>query len=124
MKSVTASIVGGFQVINQARGHAVYADEPEEVGGTNLAQKPGELLLSALASCKVITCKMYAERKKWNIEDIRITLSITDEFPKVIEKSMEFIGDLDDDQRKRLLDISGRCPVAKMIDPSYEYKIV
>lgn len=124
MKTVTASIVNGFHVKSEARGHEIHADEPKDVGGTDLAQKPGEILLSALASCKAITCKMYAQRKQWDVQDIRITLTIRDEAPKVIEKSIEFIGDLDEDKKERLLEISGRCPVAKLIDPSIEYKIV
>lgn len=124
MKQVSTSILDGYHVQSKTVNHILEADEPISVGGTDLAPNPSEMLLAALASCKAITCKMYASRKKWKIDDIRITLTIRDEAPRVIEQSIEFIGDLDDDQKKRLFEISGRCPVAKMIDPAIEIKSV
>lgn len=115
----------GYLVENEARSMKWLSDEPENVGGSNLGPKPTELLLSALASCKLITVQMYASRKEWPLEDIEIELTILEKgSPTVVEKKIRFKGELSDDQKERLLDISGRCPVAKMLSNSIEYKLV
>ncbi|XOV68184.1 MAG: OsmC family protein [Fluviicola sp.] len=115
----------GFTVRMSARGHEVLADEPKEVGGTDLGAKPGELLLSSLAGCKLITLRMYAERKGWDLGETTISLrylEIGD--PTIVEKKIRFSADLTEGQIKRLVDISGRCPVAKMLKNSIVYEIV
>ncbi len=124
MRYVDASLVSGYQVKNSTRGFNWLADEPEEKGGANTGPRPSELMLSALASCKIITCKMYAERKGWDLWNVDIRLSIPEDQKNVIEKRIRFDGDLTDEMRERLLVISGRCPVVKMIDPAIEFKIV
>lgn len=122
---LTGVIHGSFRVEMEARGHQVLADEPEEVGGTNTAAKPGELVLAALASCKLITMRMYAERKGWDLGETRIDLCYIEKGdPTIIEKKIHFGGDLSDEQKKRLTDISGRCPVAKMLSKSISFEIV
>ena len=55
-----------YQVINEVTQHQWKSDEPEDLGGKNAGPTPVELLLSALASCKLITVRMYAERKQWD----------------------------------------------------------
>lgn len=115
----------GFTVKMTVRGHEVIADEPEDVGGTNLGAKPGELLLSSLAGCKLITMRMYAERKGWELGETTIELRyIEKDDPTIVGKKIRFSGDLDEDQVKRLIDISGRCPVAKMLQNSITYEVV
>lgn len=124
MKYVEASFKSRYGVVNTTRGHEWLADEPAEKGGDDEGPRPSELLLSALASCKIITCRMYAEHKGWDVTDIKIRLSIDENEPKIIEKMIRFEGNLDQEQRDRLLVISGRCPVAKMIDPEIQYRLV
>lgn len=115
-----------YTVVNSARNHTWLVDEPIEVGGLDLAQKPTEQLLSALVSCKIITVKMYAERKEWDVQNIYIDLVLGDkEGDKIIiEKSIKFEGNLTQEQKDRLIEISGRCPVAKLVANSFEFKIV
>ncbi len=52
--------------------HHLIADESEEVGGKNLGPAPGEFLMVSLASCTAITVRMYADRKQWPLEKIRV----------------------------------------------------
>lgn len=99
-----------------ASGKTIYADEPEEVGGTDLAPAPGEFLLISLASCTAITLRMYADRKKWDVTKIRVEVA-----SQKLEFKMQFIreisleGNLDDEQRQRLLQIANSCPVHKTL---------
>ncbi|MEO1584053.1 MAG: OsmC family protein [Planctomycetota bacterium] len=89
-------------------------------GGKDLGASPVAQLTGALASCKSITGRMYAERKGWPLESIRVDVrhvrKDVDGKPRdVFETTLTLKGDLDDDQRKRIEDIAGRCPVSRMI---------
>ena len=97
-------------------GHQVIADESEEVGGTNLGPAPGEFLMISLASCTAITLRMYADRKKWNVEKIKVEVAFEKaQYKTIFKREISFEGDLDDDQRNRLLQIANSCPVHKTL---------
>lgn len=100
-------------------GHDVIADEPEELGGTNQGPAPGEFLLISLASCTAITLRMYANRKNWPVETIRVEVDFEKvENKTIFKREIELTGDLTDEQRARLLQIANACPVHKtLINP-------
>lgn len=115
----------GYAVTLTARNHTVVADEPTELGGTDLGAKPSELLLGSLAACKLITMRMYAQRKGWDLGTVTIQLKYKEKGdPTIVEKAIRFTGPLDEKQESRLLEISGRCPVAKMLKNSIIFEIV
>jgi putative redox protein len=71
-----------------------------------------------------MTVRMYANRKGWPLERVRVTLrhsrihaqdcadcETQKGWIDHIDRDIELSGDLDDDQRQRLLHIAGRCPV-------------
>lgn len=126
MVEVKGHLKEKYTVENSARDHTWLVDEPIEVGGLDLAQKPSEQLLSALVSCKIITVKMYAERKGWDVKNIYVHLALGDKIgdKTIIEKSIKYEGELTQEQKERLTEISGRCPVAKLVANSFEFKIV
>ena len=108
--------------------HHLVADEPESFGGNNLGPSPYEYLNAALGSCTALTIKMYAARKKWALEEVYVYLTYAKKHAEeigleieqtgkidVIEKKIKFKGELDDDQRKRLLEIASKCPVHKTL---------
>jgi putative redox protein len=102
-----------------AGGHFIYADEPEELGGTDEGMTPGALLFASLGSCTAITIRMYADRKEIPLTSIKIALSISPENKMdkstTITRKIELMGDLDDQQRQRLMQIADKCPIHKML---------
>jgi putative redox protein len=105
---------GRFQVEVQAGGQTFMADEPVDAGGDGTGPNPYELLAAGLGACTAMTLRLYAARKGWALKraevrvlHIRATLAARDRFAREI--AIE--GDLDDDQRHRLLEIANRCPV-------------
>ncbi|SFH48186.1 OsmC family protein [Pedobacter insulae] len=102
-----------------AEGHFIYADEPKELGGTDEGMTPGALLLASLGSCTAITIRMYADRKQISLNSIKIELSICpeDEMDKstTITRNIELEGELDDQQRERLMQIADKCPIHKLL---------
>lgn len=137
-KQVTVRIGDeGFTSDIIAGKHYLRADEPVSVGGNDYGPNPYELLLSSLGACTVMTLKMYAARKKWPLEEAVVHLShgktYVDDCKSceeggtkidVIEKSIELKGDLDEKQRKRLLQIADKCPVHKTLHSEVSIKTV
>jgi putative redox protein len=100
----------------RARNHDLVADEPEEVGGKDLGPRPGDFYRMSLASCTAITLRMYANRKKFDVTKIEVTVaSEPGEGKTILYTDIEIIGDLDETQRQRMLQIAKLCPVHKVL---------
>lgn len=109
-----------YQVSIDARDHRWLADEPEEAGGGDTGPQPGELLLSSLGACTAVTVKMYANRKKWPVEEITVEMRFNSEakpdpLTTVIDMEVHFTGNLSEEQRERLLQIAHSCPIHKLL---------
>lgn len=109
-----------YQVSIDARDHRWLADEPEEAGGGDTGPQPGELLLSSLGACTAVTVKMYANRKKWPLDNVEVELRFNSEakpdpLTTVIDMEVHFTGNLSEEQLARLLQIAHSCPVHKIL---------
>lgn len=115
-----------------ANGHFLLADEPEDEGGTNLGGSPYDLLMAALGTCTAMTIRMYANHKKWPLEEVKVHLTrekrhaedATDLSDKnkleFIDRYVELSGNLSNEQRERILEIANKCPVHKTLTNGLE----
>lgn len=126
---VVARTAEGYRTPILASGHALIADEPVAVGGTELGPTPYDLLASALGACTTMTLQMYARRKEWPLREAIVRLrhskvhALDEEQCEhraarmdQLDRSVELIGDLSDDQRARLLEIANKCPVHRTLE--------
>lgn len=94
----------------------LWADEPEDEGGANSAPNPFQYLLAALGSCTSITVRMYAARKGWDLQSLVVDIDMfRRESDILFERRIQLFGNLDEEQRQRLLQVAKACPVAKII---------
>jgi putative redox protein len=113
--------------------HSVVMDEPNEVGGDNVGMTPYEMLLSALGGCIAMTLRLYARRKEWPLEDVRVLLTHDKLHAKdcqeceneegmldVIRRKVEIKGNLTPEQHARLQEIATRCPVHRTLTGTIE----
>lgn len=70
---VTGDLAGLTEVDLSARGHAVKVDEPQALGGQDLAANPVEYALIALASCQAITYRFWAAKLGIELDGLEVT---------------------------------------------------
>ena len=107
-----------FKTVLSNGRHELIGDEPTTNGGGDLGFSPSELLCSALATCTCVTLRMYADRKQWNLTDVKAHISFTRNTEKnisIIKRDIELIGDLSVDERERLLSIANQCFIHKTL---------
>ncbi|MEM1398341.1 MAG: alpha/beta fold hydrolase [Pseudomonadota bacterium] len=117
-----------FQNAVQAGAHRLLADEPAGMGGTNTGPSPYDYLLVALGACTNMTLRLYAEHKGLPLTKVTTELhhekihasdcaecETKDGKLDRITRTLSFDGDLDDDQRARLLQIADKCPVHRTL---------
>ena len=117
MRDVAVRWAGGkFSQDITIAGHSLRADEETDKGGDDTGPAPHELLLAALGSCTATTLKVYAERKGWPLADVQVALTgASADGGLVITRKLSLVGDLDAEQRQRLLEIAEKCPVHKTL---------
>jgi len=135
MATVTVSHVPGtaYQTRIETEGLAITGDEPVESGGDGLGPSPYELLLAGLGHCTVLTILLYARRKEWPLEQVVVRstherLVLNDSSSgELVKKKLERItqviaiqGSISDEQRARLLEIAGKCPVHRTLSGQVE----
>jgi putative redox protein len=97
-------------------GFRLRADEPLDKGGADTGPEPHEFVLSALGACTAMTLRLYAARKGWPLTRVRVTLNGGPvEGKYAITRSITLDGELDAEQRQRLIEIATRCPVHRTL---------
>lgn len=112
-----------------AAGHALQIDEPESVGGTDRGPSPYDLLGAALGGCTTLTLRLYANRKKLDVEHIETYVDhekrhvndcedCEDGKKRIdhFDRKIKIVGDITPEQRQRMLEIADMCPVHKTLE--------
>ena len=115
MRIVARRVEGYAHDVELDGSHDLRVDEPAEAGGTDTGPRPTELLGASLAGCIAITVEMYARRKGWDVGAVEVDVEMTYDgpVPSGFEVGVKLPGELDDEQRRRLLVIATKCPVHK-----------
>ena len=115
---------GRYQQEVIAAQHRLIADEPHAMGGGDAGPAPFDFVMAGLGACTSMTLRMYAERREWPLTGIRVELShdkvdIDGVSRDRISRDIELQGPLDDEQRRRLLEIAGKCPVHRALTAAF-----
>ncbi len=118
---------GFLQEVESGR-HRFTVDEPVNVGGTDAAATPYDLVLAALGSCTSMTVGLYARRKGIPLEGVAVSLwhskihaSDCEECETRegridrIEVAIELSGPITDAHRARLMEVAKMCPVHRTL---------
>ncbi len=119
---------GKFQQTVSVGPHRLLADEPVSAGGEDTGPGPYDFLLAGLGACTSMTMRLYADRKALPLDRVTVTLKhskihasdcaecdtkegMLDQIDRVIAMD----GGLDDEQRKKLMEIADKCPVHRTL---------
>lgn len=119
---------GYLQDVIAGPRHYTRADEPKAMGGTDAGMTPYQFLSAALGACTSMTIRMYARRKKWDLRHVSVDVTHdkihasdcehcnANEKIDVMNRRITLDGDLDQEQRQRLLEIADKCPVHRTLE--------
>jgi putative redox protein len=97
------------------------ADEPVSGGGKDLGPDPYTLLLSSVASCVLVTLRMYIDRKNWDIHSIMVNVNMYQEIVNnvpttIIDRDLILDENVPSEQKIKLQEIASHCPISKILE--------
>jgi putative redox protein len=120
---ISETSAGGLQMQIDVSGYTWTGDEPVDEGGTGKGPNPYDLLLASLGACTAMTVRVYARQRAWPLDGVSVIATHEmrkgagdaehgESFVQVVHLQGE---NLSLEQRIRLLDVAGRCPVHRTI---------
>jgi uncharacterized OsmC-like protein/alpha-beta hydrolase superfamily lysophospholipase len=135
--TVRETRAGRFQQEIKAGRHRFLADEPVEVGGLDSGPGPYDLVLAGLGACTSMTLRLYAERKALPLDRVTVRLGHSrihavdcencetkEGMLDRIDRAITLTGNLNEEQRKRLLEIADKCPVHRTLTSEIDIRTV
>ena len=109
-----------FKAMASSRSFQYSIDTLKKKGGQDSAPTPVEYFLSGIASCVAITIRMYADKMKWNLGEIYVEVQEKTELTKngvvkTIVENISFENKISEAQKRSILEVSDKCPVALMV---------
>ena len=108
--------------------HRLVADEPVSAGGGDAGPDPYDYLLASLGVCTSMTVGLYARRKQFPLENIKVSLwhsrihakdcdecETREGMVDRIDVEVELTGALNAEQHATLMDIAAKCPVHRTL---------
>src|ERR1043165_91180 len=110
-----------YQCTIEWRNGKFISDEPTTSGGKDLGPDPHTLLLSSVASCTLITMRMYIDHKGWDIPQLAVNVNmykeiINEETINVIDRDVVFLTEVDAERKLQIIDIAKKCPISKILE--------
>jgi putative redox protein len=128
---------GKFQQEVIVGAHRLLADEPVAVGGMDSGPGPYDLLLAGLGACTSMTLRLYAERKQLPLKQTTVRLhhnkvhatdcaecETKEGMIDRIDIAITLDGDLDAEERARLMEIADKCPVHRTLESEIDIRTV
>jgi putative redox protein len=126
---VVARRIEGFShEVDLGDGFEMVVDEPAADGGNGTGPRPTQLLATSLAGCTAITIELYAERKGWDLPGLEVAVEMSSAgedvpihaVPTHFAVEVALPDGLDDEQRRKLMVIAGKCPVHRLLEHGAE----
>lgn len=122
---VSETGTGRYENRIRVRHHAFVADEPASAGGADAGPNPYEYVAAGLGACTSMTLRMYADRKEWPLAKVSVDVTHAKEpnadgptapIIDVFKRSVSIEGDLNEEQKARLIEIAEKCPVHRTLE--------
>jgi putative redox protein len=110
-----------YQCSIEWRNGKFISDEPLSSGGKDLGPDPYTLLMSSVASCVLVTLRMYIDRKNWDIPSLTVNVNmyhetINDIKTTIIDRDLILGENVPDEQKTKLQEIASHCPISKILE--------
>ena len=120
------SIIASSQVLTLAEPwkgevssgtHQFLTDKPEQFGGHDTGPAPYDFLTASLASCTMITLRMYAQHKGIDLGEftVEVDFHTNREQQERIERRVVFKQTVAQDLQEKLLNVCSKTPVTKTL---------
>jgi uncharacterized OsmC-like protein len=133
---VVRGSANGFLQEVTAGKHRFRVDEPTSLGGTEAAPDPYDYVLAGLGACTSMTVGFYARRKQIPLENVTVSLhhhrihaedcadcETKEGMLDRIDVDVQLTGKLTDEQRAKLMDIAGKCPVHRTLKSEIDIRL-
>jgi putative redox protein len=116
MEVTTHRGTGPLQQVITIGPHTLLTDASREAGGEASGPLPHDLLAAALAACTTLTLNLYARRKGWKLDEVRVAVTHGQEGDAyALHRRIELAGELGAAEKERLMAIVDQCPVHKTL---------
>jgi putative redox protein len=126
MTKITASIgTELYKMEIKTATNTLIADEPVALHGKDLGFSPAELLAASLGACTCATLRMYANRKGWDLADVKVDVNFERDAKNNISfftRTIKVSGQLDKEQKLRLLAIANSCFIHQALTNAIDIK--
>ncbi|WP_038345834.1 OsmC family protein [Acinetobacter sp. A47] len=97
--------------------HQFLTDKPEQFGGHDTGPAPYDLLAASLASCTMITLRMYAQHKQIDLGEftVEVDFHTNREQQEHIERRVVFQQAVTAELQEKLLNVCNKTPVTKTL---------